>query len=115
MANERRKREHAFRVSFEQNVGSSFDPNMEDVTEWESQLREVEEELAPPEDLFDEDEEYWAELYEEHARNEVPSPSEWQAAANEPNQTDNFPPQPILAQKQTPGNADSDFNMDIEA
>lgn len=80
MANEDRKREYAFRVSFEQNVGSSIDPSMEDITEWEKQLGNVEEEPLPPDDLFEEDDEYWASLYEELAQSEEPQPSKSHAS-----------------------------------
>ncbi|KAI0319452.1 hypothetical protein OF83DRAFT_1110396 [Amylostereum chailletii] len=34
-----RKREHAYRVSYQHDVGSSFDPDMEDPVEWEQDLR----------------------------------------------------------------------------
>ncbi|KAH8115932.1 hypothetical protein DFH11DRAFT_1542736 [Phellopilus nigrolimitatus] len=39
VANEKRKRAHAYALSYEIDVGSSFDPNIEDVAEWEDDLR----------------------------------------------------------------------------
>ncbi|THH16606.1 hypothetical protein EW146_g4067 [Bondarzewia mesenterica] len=38
MASANRKRQHQYRVSYQLDVGSSFDPDMEDVGEWERQL-----------------------------------------------------------------------------
>lgn len=112
MANENRKREHAFRVSFEQNVGSSIDPSMEDITEWEKQLRDVEEEPTPPDDLFEEDDEYWASLYEELTQNEGPQRGESHASITssiESRQVDGS-----SAQQQAPGHIEYGFYMDME-
>ncbi|KAA1473153.1 hypothetical protein DENSPDRAFT_839597 [Dentipellis sp. KUC8613] len=39
MASASRQRTHAYRVSYQQDVGSSIDPDMEDVGEWERELR----------------------------------------------------------------------------
>ena len=39
MASARRKRQHAYRLSYSQDVGSSFDPDMEDPTAWEDELK----------------------------------------------------------------------------
>lgn len=53
-----RKKEHSYRVSFQQDVGSSFDPAMEDPAEWEQDLRAstpVDDGPRPPSE-FDEDE-----------------------------------------------------------
>lgn len=35
MSNFRHKEKHSYRLSYAQEVGSSFDPDMEDVGEWE--------------------------------------------------------------------------------
>lgn len=111
MANENRTREHAFRVSFEQNVGSSIDPSMEDITEWEKQLGDVEEEPTPPDDLFEEDDEYWASLYEELAQNEEPQPSE--SHASRPFSTERRQVDGSYAQQSTLGHIDCG-DMDTE-
>ncbi|TFY56129.1 hypothetical protein EVG20_g9049 [Dentipellis fragilis] len=39
MASASRQRTHAYRVSYQQDVGSSIDPDMEDISEWERELR----------------------------------------------------------------------------
>jgi len=73
MANERRKYEHAYRLSYEQDVGSSFDPNMVDVGEWEAELKvddvgsdAVETEDPPPPEEFDIDDDELAAWYDEY-------------------------------------------------
>ncbi len=38
MENANRKRQHTYRLSFAYEVGSSFDPNLEDVDSWEKEL-----------------------------------------------------------------------------
>jgi hypothetical protein len=38
MANATRKEHHSYRVSYAQEVGSSFDPDLEDVATWEQEL-----------------------------------------------------------------------------
>ena len=38
MADATRKQTHAYRVSYAQEVGSSFDPDLEDVSSWEQEL-----------------------------------------------------------------------------
>ncbi|TFK49495.1 hypothetical protein OE88DRAFT_1809772 [Heliocybe sulcata] len=50
------KAKHAYRVDYEWEVGSSLDPDMEDVSRWEQELQEEprEEQLAPP-DLEEEE------------------------------------------------------------
>ncbi|KAK2465105.1 hypothetical protein APHAL10511_002913 [Amanita phalloides] len=64
--NGHRKRQHAYRVSYALEVGSSFDPDMEDVTQWEEELGCIppisssgesllSEDMLPP-DFEDEDE-----------------------------------------------------------
>ncbi|KLO11409.1 hypothetical protein SCHPADRAFT_855468 [Schizopora paradoxa] len=82
IANERRKAEHAYRLSYELDVGSSIDPDMMDVAEWEAELQhssnsnsntnglaDVDDDECPPEDLLDavDDDELVA-LYEEFER-----------------------------------------------
>ena len=39
MANATRKERHAYRVSYAQEVGSSIDPDIEDVGTWEQELK----------------------------------------------------------------------------
>ena len=39
MASANRKQQHAYRVSYALDVGSSFDPDMEDLAEWERDLQ----------------------------------------------------------------------------
>ena len=41
MANATRKEHHSYRLSFAQDVGSSFDPDLEDVAAWEQELTGV--------------------------------------------------------------------------
>ncbi|KAJ8516714.1 hypothetical protein ONZ45_g6007 [Pleurotus djamor] len=48
-----RKSVHAYRLSYAEDVGSSFDPDMEDVEAWERELREAEENI--PDDMTDEE------------------------------------------------------------
>jgi hypothetical protein len=38
MANATRKQTHSYRVSYAQEVGSSYDPDMEDASRWEEEL-----------------------------------------------------------------------------
>lgn len=47
MANANRKQVHSYRVSYAQEVGSSFDPDMEDVGSWEHELKEPSMCLSP--------------------------------------------------------------------
>ncbi|KAI0088851.1 hypothetical protein BDY19DRAFT_1048377 [Irpex rosettiformis] len=54
MASAQRKQHHSYRVSYSQEVGSSFDPDMEDPAEWEHELREETAEEIP-DDLDDEE------------------------------------------------------------
>lgn len=75
MANERRKKEHEFRLSYEVDVGSSTDPSFEDAGSWEAELKAAtapqvvgappDEGPAPPEDL-DVDDEELAAWYDEY-------------------------------------------------
>lgn len=66
----RHKERHSYRLSFQDEVGSSLDPDMEDIAEWERNLQE--DGLSPPSE-YDEEEiaelaaqaeedELWAEL-----------------------------------------------------
>lgn len=41
MANASRKRTHAYRLSYAHEVGSSVDPDIEDVGQWEAELQGV--------------------------------------------------------------------------
>ncbi|KAG6813900.1 hypothetical protein H0H92_005749 [Tricholoma furcatifolium] len=69
-----RRTRHSYRLSYADEVGSSFDPNLENVEEWESELitpgptssqqavgRSLDEEELTPEDLDDEELEAYAE------------------------------------------------------
>lgn len=38
MVNTNRRQQHSYRVSYEIEVGSSFDPNLEDADAWEQEL-----------------------------------------------------------------------------
>jgi len=55
MASVKHQRQHSYRLSYAQEVGSSFDPDMEDAAEWENELRKNEQD-APDDILVDEDE-----------------------------------------------------------
>ncbi|OCH84604.1 hypothetical protein OBBRIDRAFT_798928 [Obba rivulosa] len=51
-----RKKTHQYRVEYQWEVGSSFDPDMEDVAEWEAHLAALEDEqILTPEDLEEEE------------------------------------------------------------
>jgi hypothetical protein len=41
MENIKRKDKHAYRLSYAYEVGSSFDPDMEDVARWERELNGI--------------------------------------------------------------------------
>ena len=47
MASARNKQRHNFRLSYQLEVGSSFDPDMEDISRWEDEL-EGPTPIAPP-------------------------------------------------------------------
>ncbi|KAF8799556.1 hypothetical protein BYT27DRAFT_7236304 [Phlegmacium glaucopus] len=47
MANATRKEHHSYRISYAQEVGSSFDPDLEDVATWEQELT-VSDSASPP-------------------------------------------------------------------
>jgi len=95
IANERRKTEHAYRLSYELDVGSSVDPDMMDVAEWEEELKRNDhgddEDERPPEDLFDivDDDELVA-LYEEYEQEQQRQQSRqqdeqhWEALLDDP-------------------------------
>ncbi|KAF7422700.1 hypothetical protein PC9H_010856 [Pleurotus ostreatus] len=59
MNNAARKSQHSYRVSYAQDVGSSFDPDMEDVAAWEQELHTSERlpdfPALSPNDLLDEE------------------------------------------------------------
>ncbi|KAI0674399.1 hypothetical protein C8Q78DRAFT_966526 [Trametes maxima] len=56
----KRKERHAYRLSYSQDVGSSFDPDMEDPEAWESELRDIQSTSVTPDDLLDEELEAYA-------------------------------------------------------
>ena len=39
MASAKHKQQHNFRLSYQLEVGSSFDPDMEDISRWEHELQ----------------------------------------------------------------------------
>ncbi|EMD30727.1 hypothetical protein CERSUDRAFT_120330 [Gelatoporia subvermispora B] len=52
MQSAQRKKAHRYRVEYQWEVGSSFDPDMEDVAEWEAHLGALEEQqIVTPEEL----------------------------------------------------------------
>ncbi|KAL4259621.1 hypothetical protein AB1N83_008218 [Pleurotus pulmonarius] len=57
MNNAARKFQHSYRVSYAQDVGSSFDPDMEDIAAWEQELHEqlLDFPALSPNDLLDEE------------------------------------------------------------
>lgn len=63
-----RQRKHEYRLSYQQDVGSSFDPELEDIAEWERELKEdpEEPEFTPTslEDLDDEELAAYADEYD---------------------------------------------------
>ncbi|KAF8628067.1 hypothetical protein AX17_006070 [Amanita inopinata Kibby_2008] len=75
MESSQRKKQHAYRVSYALEVGSSFDPDMEDVATWEEELRACpaastsasnearssDENMPPPPDLEEEEVAVYAE------------------------------------------------------
>ncbi|KAI0938667.1 hypothetical protein AcV5_000294 [Taiwanofungus camphoratus] len=66
MTNVKRRQQHQYRLSYAYDVGSSFDPDMEDVNEWEHDLQELQPISTFPEDLEDEELAAYAEEYELH-------------------------------------------------
>ncbi|TDL24514.1 hypothetical protein BD410DRAFT_786025 [Rickenella mellea] len=83
IANERRKDEHALRLSYELDVGSSIDPSMEEAATWEAELKaanasqppknlggDIDQANLPPSDLDIDDEELaaWYEEYLQEAQ-----------------------------------------------
>lgn len=65
IANTTHKRNHSYRLSYSFDVGSSFDPDMEDVDRWESELQEMPNDSysVTPEDLEQEEIEAYAAEY----------------------------------------------------
>ncbi|KII84613.1 hypothetical protein PLICRDRAFT_80017, partial [Plicaturopsis crispa FD-325 SS-3] len=64
--NTTRKQRHSYRLSYADEVGSSIDPDIEDVSRWEAELRGTLHILIPvvtPEDLEDEELQMYAEEY----------------------------------------------------
>ncbi|KAG1729521.1 uncharacterized protein EDB91DRAFT_1159470 [Suillus paluster] len=65
IANTAHKKNHAYRLSYSCDVGSSIDPDMEDVSRWESELQEMPPDSysVTPEDLEQEEIEAYATEY----------------------------------------------------
>ncbi|THH32573.1 hypothetical protein EUX98_g1622 [Antrodiella citrinella] len=64
MQNVNRKQKHQYKLSYHDDVGSSFDPELDDVDEWENDLR-IEKPLnTEPEDLDEEELAAYAEEYQ---------------------------------------------------
>ncbi|KAG1771990.1 hypothetical protein EV702DRAFT_1134966 [Suillus placidus] len=65
IANTAHKQNHSYRLSYSYDVGSSFDPDMEDVNRWESELQEMPPDSysVTPEDLEQEEIEAYAADY----------------------------------------------------
>lgn len=65
IANTAHKQNHSYRLSYSYDVGSSFDPDMEDVNRWESELQEMlpDSYSVTPEDLEQEEIEAYAAEY----------------------------------------------------
>lgn len=66
IANTAYKQNHSYRLSYSYDVGSSFDPDMEDVNRWESELQAMPPDSysVTPEDLEQEEIEAYAAEYE---------------------------------------------------
>jgi len=58
-----RKQQHSYRLSYSQDVGSSFDPNLEDINQWEADLGAS---VDIPDDLDEEELQTYAAEYELH-------------------------------------------------
>ncbi|PIL27588.1 hypothetical protein GSI_10739 [Ganoderma sinense ZZ0214-1] len=56
----KRKQRHAYRLSYAYDVGSSFDPDMEDPQSWETELNGPTPLSTEPDDLLDEELEAYA-------------------------------------------------------
>ncbi|KZV68368.1 hypothetical protein PENSPDRAFT_666479 [Peniophora sp. CONT] len=102
-----RKRDDSYRMSFQKDVGSSFDPALEDPVEWEQNLRAGTYADGPrPPSEFDEDEaDEYAALAEDEAY--------WEALGN----TDTFDdPSPAAFGVNASGSqrADDDMDMDMD-
>lgn len=65
IANTAHKQNHSYRLSYSYDVGSSFDPDMEDVDRWECELQEMPNDSysVTPEDLEQEEIEAYAAEY----------------------------------------------------
>jgi len=92
MRNAEHRSQHAYRVSYALEVGSSVDPDMEDVAGWENELREttaddVSEPLVLPDDLDQQELEEYAVLAEFADLDDLPD--DWWA---EEDDTVSYPP-----------------------
>ncbi|KZP03552.1 hypothetical protein FIBSPDRAFT_807695 [Athelia psychrophila] len=80
MDNTERKTKHSYRVSYAHEVGSSFDPSMEDPTTWENELQDIPQPLelnTSPEDLEAEELQAYADEYAALADFEDIPEEEW--------------------------------------
>ncbi|KAG8959146.1 hypothetical protein FRC00_001901 [Tulasnella sp. 408] len=82
MADQKRRERHNQMYLFERQVGSSFDPDAEDLAEWEEDERPQEEIPDDLEDYFDEDDEQLLSAYEDCLNSETaPKP---EASSSQP-------------------------------
>jgi len=84
MSNASRKHKHSYRLSYAHEVGSSFDPDIEDVSRWEDELQDHPSQesrtsalTVTPEDLDDEELQAYAEEYSALADFEDLENAEW--------------------------------------
>lgn len=81
MQKDKRKRLYNYRLSYEYDVGSSFDPDMEDISTWEAELRQdapsstptavpsstpTVTDVEPPDDIEAVDDDELAALYDQY-------------------------------------------------
>ncbi|GBE89013.1 hypothetical protein SCP_1500150 [Sparassis crispa] len=66
MSSANRKQQHSYRLSYSYDVGSSFDPDLEDLDEWEAQLNDVQPDVPVPEDYEEDEIAAYAEEYQLH-------------------------------------------------
>ncbi|KAI0031955.1 hypothetical protein K488DRAFT_86332 [Vararia minispora EC-137] len=67
MQSAKRNQQHQYRLSYQLDVGSSFDPDMEDVGQWERDLEEPSDGPRPPSEYDEDDPEELAKLAEDEA------------------------------------------------
>lgn len=61
-----RKQQHSYRLSYSQDVGSSFDPTLEDTKQWEADPEDPRPKPDIPDDLDEEELQIYAAVYELH-------------------------------------------------